>query len=249
MVICAVLALEQIGFGSARTILVGIAFDPRQPQGPGNPAVVNLPFGATFGSDPSCTIDQDPSKTLNGGQPFAECAIVLTAETTVGGTNDAIPVMFGVSFDPRSGFTKGGQAATSTQPFTGNPSCTTPRDNATAGGTGTSVICAIGTGFGNGFGTGTFNTLVAYAFNPVDRTDAPIEQSLGSAPSGVWTGVGCASQNNLSAHNRVVCAATTTTNAVFGVDFDPRTATRLSAAVSLAPRMARPFARVQAASP
>jgi hypothetical protein len=219
MVICAVVVNEQSVTGTAQPELVGVAFDPRAPQVAGsNPAIVTLPYTPTYASNPSCVGVTDHSTTnpQNGGNMFAACGIVVmnTAPWSTA-------TIFGVAFDPRSGYSRGGLIISSTTAYTGDPSCAAPRDHSTE------VICAIGTGFGSAFGSGTFNTLVGFGFDPVGRTTTA-NQSLGAAPSGAgfWTGVGCASPNESGAgstQNTILCAVTTTTNQTYGVLFDPRT--------------------------
>jgi hypothetical protein len=215
MVICAVVVNVQSVIGSAGSLLVGVAFDPRASQVPGsNPVVATLPYTFTYSSNPSCVSVTDPSKTnpQNGGNTFAACGIVVMA-TEQWSTS----TIFGTAFDPRSGYGRGGLVISSSAPYVGDPSCATPRDGTTE------VICAIGTGYGTGFGSGTFSTLTAFGFDPAGRT-ITANQNLGAAPSGtgLWTSVGCASPNIRNAENMILCAATTSENQTYGVLFDPR---------------------------
>lgn len=217
MVICAVLVLVQNTVGSAQTGLAGIAFDPRMPLEPGiNPAIRLLPFGTSFVGNPSCTSDVDPSATnpVNGGKAFAACAIVFNAPDF-----GATATLFGVDFDPRSGYTNATTfSASNGMAFIGTPSCATPRDNSSE------VICAIGEGVGSGLGSGTSTALFGFAFNPVTQTSVP-PMSFGAPPSGdgFWSGIGCASPNDLNDNNSIACAATTSKNEVLVINFDPRT--------------------------
>ncbi len=218
MVICAVVVNEQSVTGSAQPLLVGIAFDPRAPQVTGsNPVYTTLPYTFTYGSNPSCVGVTDHSTTnpQNGGNMFAACGIVVMNSAPW-----STATIFGIAFDPRSGYARGGLIISSSAPYASDPSCAAPRDNSTE------VICAIGTGSGSGFGTGTFTTLVGFGFDPVGRT-ITANQTLGAAPTGTgfWTGVGCASPNESgpgSTQNTILCAATTSTNQTYGVLFDPR---------------------------
>jgi hypothetical protein len=207
MVICAVVLNEQSVSGTAQPLLVGVAFDPRVPQVAGsNPAIATLPYTFTYGSNPSCVGVADHSATnpQNGGAMFAACGIVVMNSAPW-----STATVFGIAFDPRSGYSRGGLIINSSNPFIGDPSCATPRDGSTE------VICAIG--------SGTFTTLEAIGFDTVGRTT--ITQNLGAAPSGAgfWTGVGCASPNSTQ-KNTILCAVTTSTNQTYGVLFDPRTA-------------------------
>jgi hypothetical protein len=130
--------------------------------------------------------------------------------------------IFGTAFDPRSGYMRGGLIVSGTD-YVGDPSCAAPRDGSTE------VICAIGSGLGQGFGTGTFNNLMGFGFDPAGRTTTPL-RNLGSAPAGTgfWTGVGCASPNTPGVTNQISCAVTIGTQAgssqTSAVSFDPRTA-------------------------
>lgn len=220
MVICAVVVNEQNVMGAAQPELVGIAFDPRKPQATGsNPAIVNLPYTQTYASNPSCVSVTDHSATSpqNGGVPFAACGVVV-----INTVPWSTATLFGIAFDPRSGYARGGLILSSSVPYEGDPSCATPRDNSTE------VICAIGTEQGHAFGDGTFSTLAAFGFDPVGRT-ITTKQTLGAAPAGqFWTGVGCASPNASgtgSTQNTILCAVITNTNQTYGVVFDPRTTT------------------------
>jgi hypothetical protein len=211
-VICAVVVNEQSVTGSAQPELVGIAFDPRQPVVAGsNPAIATLPYTFTYASNPSCVSVTDHSGAMNAGNSFAACGIAV-----MNAAPWSTPTVFGVAFDPRSGFSRGGLIINSSVGYVGDPSCATPRDGTTE------VICAIGTGSGSGFGTATFTTLTGFGFDPVARTTTPV-QTLETAPGGFfWNGVGCASPNKTTAQASVLCALTTTSNQTFGVLFDPR---------------------------
>jgi hypothetical protein len=149
---------------------------------------------------------------------FAACGIVVMNSDPW-----STATIFGIAFDPRSGYARGGLIINSPSGYTGDPSCAAPRDGSTE------VICAIGTGDGSGFGSGTFSTLVGFGFDPVGRTTTA-NQTLSAVPAGAgfWTGVGCASPNESGAgstQNTILCAVTTTTSQTYGVLFDPRTTT------------------------
>jgi hypothetical protein len=214
MVICAVVVNEQNVNGSAQPELVGIAFDPRKPVVAGsNPAIATLPYTFTYASNPSCVGVTDHSGAMNAGAAFAACGIAVMNSAPW-----STPTFFGVAFDPRSGFSRGGLIINSSAPYVGDPSCATPRDGSSE------VICAIGTGTGSGFGSATFDTLTGFGFDPVARTTTPV-QTLSTAPSSVGVflaGVGCASPNKTTAQSSVLCALTTTANQTFAVLFDPR---------------------------
>jgi hypothetical protein len=228
-VICAVVVNLANVNGAAQPQLVGIAFNPNASVVAGtNPAITALPYTTTYAGNPSCVtvIDHSATNPQNGGNNFAACGIEVmnTAPWSTA-------TIFGVAFDPRSGYARGGLIVSSPTDFVGDPSCATPRDGSTE------VICAVGTGNGRAFGSGTFTTLAGFGFDPVGRTTTAIE-NLGTAPAGAfWTGVGCASPNVPASQNSILCATTTSSNQTFGVLFDPRTtaAVRTSTASVFAP--------------
>ncbi|HET9623877.1 MAG TPA: hypothetical protein VFP84_21040 [Kofleriaceae bacterium] len=227
-VICAVVVNIQNVKGAAQPFLVGVAFDPRAPVVAGsNPAIAALPYTTTYMSNPSCVgvVDHSATSPQNAGNGFAACGIVVMTPAPW-----STPTIFGVAFDPRSGYARGGLVISTATGFAGDPSCATPRDGSTE------VLCAIGAGTGSGFGNGNFSTLLGFGFDTVARTTTPL-RTLGAAPSGFWTGVGCASPNVTTAASSTLCAATTTTNQTFGVLFDPRTTTapRFSSASAFSP--------------
>jgi hypothetical protein len=198
--------------GAAQPQLIGIAFDPRKPQAAGsNPAIAALPYTPTYSSSPSCVGVTDHTTGQNGGVGFAACAIAVMNSAPW-----STATIFGVAFDPRSGFSRGGLIINSPAFFVGDPSCATPRDGSNE------VICAIGTGTVGTFNTGNFSTMNGFGFDPVGRTTTAF-QALETAPGGFsWTGVGCASPNKTGQQADVLCALTTTANQTFGVLFDPR---------------------------
>jgi hypothetical protein len=229
-VICAVVANVQNVNGAARPVLVGVAFDPNAALQAGvNPAIAMLPYTPTFFTNPSCVgvIDRSASNPQNAGQGFAACGIAVmnTAPWSTA-------TIFGIAFDPRSGYSRGGLIINSATDYTSDPSCATPRDGSTE------VLCAIGTGDGQAFGSGTSSTLSGFGFDPVGRTTTAV-RNLGAAPAGAgfWTGVSCASPNVTSATGTTLCAVTTSANRTYGVSFDPRTtaAPHISAASVFSP--------------
>jgi hypothetical protein len=181
-------------------------FDPRSGSSTG---LESLPFPLVATGNPNCTTLF--TVAADNKNNVAACAI---AE----GNN-----MVGFAFDPGTGFSAPSSSSTaplsilSTGPFLGNPNCATVFD-----GTG-DVICAVVEG------TATSNKLVAIAFNPVTQALAGSAQILGPSPSGNWTGnLSCTSPNEPTgdSHATVLCALTTSTNEVFGINFDPRTNTK-----------------------
>jgi hypothetical protein len=177
---------------------MGVVFDPR---GTTAATTVSLLSGTTFEQNVSCTTSAGVS-TVNAGGTVAVCASVVSGN------------LVAFQFDPRTGYA-------STSPVTlgpvtdfGNPSCGTPASNATNN-TANTILCAIV--------TGSTSTLEAAAYNPVSSTASGQLTNLGAAPSGSWTGgVSCVSPNpaNGTTKDTVTCAATTTTNEAFGINFD-----------------------------
>lgn len=212
MVICAAIVLLQNTIGSTSNVLVGIAFDPRAPVTSTNPVTLGLVDGSNFYSDPSCASSKDPSGVLNNGKTFAICAISFSPGF-FGGT----PTLFGAAFDPRSGYNAGSLNISSSTGFSLDPSCATPHENK-----GT-VICAMGAGLGNGFGTGTASTMLGFAFDNLGRTTSTMNLGAPPAGDGAWKGVGCASPVDAKDNNSVACAAVTSTNQILAINFDPRT--------------------------
>jgi hypothetical protein len=98
--------------------------------------------------------------------------------------------------------------------FTGDPSCTTPADNALT------AICAIA-------GSDALRG-IAIPYVQGAALSPGAYQMLGTPPdTGAWGGmVGCAPPNDTqNAGNLVTCAALSSSAAVFGVTFDPRVGT------------------------
>ena len=212
MVICGVLVLLQSAVGTTINHLIGIAFDPRVAPSSTNPAILGLANGSNFASNPSCASSKDPSGAVNNGKMFATCGIVFT-EANFGAT----ATLFGASFDPRSGYNRGALTASGSASFSQDPSCAAPLDNKGA------VICAIGVGFGNGFGTGTASTMLGVAFDPIGRTTSTINLGAPPAGDGVWKSFGCASPVDANDNDSVACMAVTSTSSILAVNFDPRT--------------------------
>lgn len=212
-VICAVVASMQNTLGAAQPQLIGVAFDPRQAAAAGtNPAIAALPYTPTYASNPSCVGVTDHTGGQNAGSTFAACgvAVMNTAPWSTA-------TIFGVAFDPRSGYSRGGLIINSSASFVGDPSCAAPRDGSTE------VLCAIGTNGVAPFNSGTFTTMNGFGFDPVNRTTTAF-QPLETASGFAWKAMSCASPNVAASPNTTLCALTTTANQTFGVRFDPRVA-------------------------
>ena len=211
MVICGVLVVLQNALGTTINDLIGIAFDPRVAPSSTNPAILGLANGSNFASNPSCASSKDPNGVVNNGKMFATCGIVFV-EANFGAT----ATFFGASFDPRSGYNRGALTASSSTSFAQDPSCAAPVENKGF------IICAIGVGFGNGFGTGTSSTMLGVAFDTIGRTTTVINLGAPPAGNGVWKSFGCASPVDANDSDSVACAAVTSTNTILAVNFDPR---------------------------
>jgi hypothetical protein len=166
-----------------QTRFFGLALYP-PPRAPA--PFLQLGSGAfTFNSDPSCTI---------GGGGKAICAVVANGQ------------LFGIAFDPRTGFVSGGglQPLSFGANFTSNPSCTS-----VGGGV---AICAIRQGGGLlGF---------AFAFNGISIQPVSAQQLGGSSFS---SNPSCATPQDGS--GQAICGILTGSglNTLVGFAFDPRT--------------------------
>jgi hypothetical protein len=200
----AICAVVVNGANPTSTQILGIELN-----GTSSTSFVGLPFGSSFTNDPSCTTFFGPNfdgVVADNNNFVAACGIES-------GNN-----LIGFAFDPGTGFSVPSSSSTpplkllTTGPFLGDPSCGAPDDG------GNDVICAVVEG------TASSNTLVAIAFNPVTQTLTGSSLNLGAAPSGSWTGgLSCATPNEpAGSRNTLLCAAVTSTNEVFGINFDPR---------------------------
>jgi hypothetical protein len=110
--------------------------------------------------------------------------------------------LYGIAFNPQTGFTTGYQALGGI--IEDNPSCAAPID-----GTG-QVICAV---------KGPDSALYGIAFNP--RTGFKtgylyLGGTIEDSPS-------CASPNNTGVGGQVICGVKARDSALYGIQFDPRT--------------------------